>query len=116
MADFHYKDLGENEDITSVVLSGRLDAFSVDYLFSCIESQIQSGCKKLILDCTQLNYISSVGLGMLLRIHGRMAKQGGDVKIAGVHGAVAQVIGLVRLDQVLQMYPTVSEAVSAHGG
>ena len=97
-------------------LSGKLDAFHCDYLLKCVEHQIEEGYKKLILDCHGLEFISSMGLGMLMRVHARMKKLGGDVKLARVHGVVASAITLVRLDRALHMYPTVEEAVAAHGG
>ena len=116
MADFHYEECGKNGDIVSVVLSGKLDAFACDYLLKCVEHQIEEGYRKLILDCDGLEFISSVGLGMLMRVHARMKRRGGDVKLARVHGVVASAISLVHFDRVFHLYPTVEEAVAAHGG
>ena len=116
MADFYYKEMGKDDDIICVVLSGRLDAEQCEYLLHCVQKQIENGCSKLILDCDGLEYISSMGLGMLMRVHSRMSKQGGDVKLACVRGIVAEGIKLVRLDKVLEMYTTVEEAVNAHDG
>ena len=116
MVEFHYEKCGSNKDVLAVVLSGRLDAEQCDYLFGCMEHLIAGGFAKLILDCRDLQAISSVGLGMLVRVHSRMKRVGGDVKLAGVHGAAASVISLVHLDRVFQLYPTVEAAVDAHGG
>jgi anti-sigma B factor antagonist len=116
MADFYYHACGKNKDIVSVVVSGKLDAFHCDYLLNCVEHQIEGGHKKLILDCSELNFISSKGLGMLVRVHARMKKHGGDVKLAGVRGAAASLISVVHLNKAFEMYPTVEEAIAAHGG
>lgn len=116
MAEFYYEECGKDGDIVRVVLSGKLDAFLCDYLFDCIQHQIEEGCRKLILDCNDLEFISSVGMGMLMRVHSRMKKHGGDVKLARLHGLAASAVSLVRLDKILQMFPTVEEAVAAHGG
>ena len=116
MSDFYYEQVGKDGDIISVVVSGQLDASNCEYLLDCVAGRIEDGHKKLILDCTDLTHITSVGLGILMRVHSRMKKQGGDVKLAGVKGTVAQVAALVKLDRVLHMYRTVGEAVAAHGG
>jgi anti-sigma B factor antagonist len=116
MADFYYGKLGKNEDIVSVTLSGELDAFQCDYVFKCIEKQVKHGTTKLIIDCNDLSYISSAGLGMLMRVHTRMKKLDGDVKLARVRGVIAKMINLVGMNKVIQLYPTVDEAVAAHGG
>jgi anti-anti-sigma factor len=57
-----------------------------------------------------------MGLGMLVRVNSRMKKLGGDVKLAAVHGTVAQILGVVGLNRLFQIYSTVDEAIAAHGG
>lgn len=114
MLDFHYQNVGEDGQILLFVLSGQLETMHCDYLYSVIEKQIQRGHKRLVLDCSELSYVSSMGLGMVLRAHAKMKKLGGDVRLAGVNGMVADVVKMVRLDRVLHMYPTVDEAVATH--
>ena len=98
------------------MLSGKLDEVGCDYLLSCVENRIENGYTKIILDCDKLAYISSMGLGMLVRVHSRMKKHGGDVKLASVHGVVADLLSMVRLDKVLEIYPSVGEAIVAYSG
>jgi anti-anti-sigma regulatory factor len=45
-----------------------------------------------------------------------MKKNGGDVKLASVKGTVAQVMGVVGLNRVFQLYPSMDDAIAAHGG
>jgi len=116
MSDFYYEECGRQGDIVRVVLSGKIDSFHCDYLFQCVERQIADGCKKLILDCKDLEYISSLGMAMLVRAHARMKKHGGDVKITGLRGVAAAAVRLVNLDRIFEIYPTLEETVAAHGG
>jgi anti-sigma B factor antagonist len=116
MINFHYEKVGKNQDIVAVVLSGVLDENTCSYLLGCVEDEILDGRKKLILDCGQVTYISSMGLGTLVRVNSRMKKIGGDVKLASVKGAVAQVMGVVGLNRIFQIYPSVDDAIAAHGG
>lgn len=113
MFDFQYKKIGPNGEILAVVLSGTLDESNCQYLMDCVKEEILEGRQKLILDCGRLEYISSMGLGMLVRVNSRMKKLGGDVKLANVHGVVAQAISVVGLNRLFQIYPTVGEAVAA---
>ena len=112
--DFHFERVGENEDIVCVPLSGELNSDNCDYLMQCVEGRISAGFTKLILDCENLSYITSMGLGMLVRVNSRMKKVGGDVKLARLHGTGATILKLVGLDRVFQLYPTVEAAVAAH--
>jgi len=116
MFDFRYEKVGKDKDIVAVVLTGRLDETNCTYVLNCVEEEIRDGRKKLILDCGPLEYISSMGLGMLVRVNARMKKIGGDVKLAAVQGAVAQVLSVVGLNRIFQLYSTVDDAIAAHGG
>lgn len=116
MFDFSYAKVGKNQDILAVILSGRLDEETCHYLMDCVEGDVLDGRKKMILDCDRLEYISSMGLGTLVRVNSRMKKLGGDVKLANVHGVVAQVMSVVGLNKLFQIYPNVGEAVAALGG
>lgn len=116
MLHFQYEHVGRDADIVAVVLSGTIDQENCNYLLECVAEEILEGRKKLILDCAQLEYISSMGLGMLVRVHSRMKKLGGDVKLAALQGAVAQIMNVVGLNRLFQIYPTVADAIAAHGG
>jgi anti-sigma B factor antagonist len=116
MLDFSYEKVGKDKDIVAVVLSGRLDESNCNYLLDCVEEEILEGRKKLILDCGQLTYISSMGLGKLVQVNARMKKRGGDVKLAAVQSVVAQVLSVVGFNRIFQIYATVDDAIAAHDG
>jgi anti-sigma B factor antagonist len=116
MFDFRYEKVGSGQDILAVVVSGSLDESNANYLLDCVQDKVLDGRKKLILDCSHLNYISSMGLGVLARVHGRMKKVGGDVKLAGIHGPVATLMNIVQFSRLFHFYPTVDDAIAAHGG
>lgn len=116
MFNFRYEKVGQNQDIVAVILSGTLTEENCEYLLDCVKEEILEGRTKLILDCGQLTYISSMGIGMLVRVNARMKKLGGDVKLAAVQGAVAQVLSVVGLNRIFEMYRTVGDAIAAHGG
>ena len=116
MFNFRYEKVGKNQDIVAVVLSGILDEENCNYLLDCVKQEILEDRTKLILDCGQLTYVSSMGLGMLVRINSRMKKLGGDVKLAAVQSAVSKILSVVGLNRLFQIYPTVDDAIAAHGG
>ncbi len=94
-------------------LSGQLDTSSCDYLYDVLEGSIEDGKLKIVLDCEDLEFISSMGLGMLMRVHSKMAKLGGNVCLCQVHSTIADVLRLVMLDKVLRVYPSVEAAVES---
>lgn len=67
------KNLNANE--LTVALSGRLDTTTAPQLESELKASLE-GIQKLVLDFTQLNYLSSAGLRVLLAAQKTMNKQG----------------------------------------
>ena len=110
MIDFETYKVEPDDKVQVIGISGQLDTASCEYFFSCIEDEIKRGNVDLIIDCRNLEFLSSMGLAMMIRVHSRMKKLGGNVKLARVEGTVADVIRTVHLDKVLELYPTVREA------
>lgn len=98
-------------DVLVIKADGGLNAHTAQEFVSNLEDLIAAGLSKIVVDCTALSYISSYGLGVLIRLHGKLAKRGGDVKICGVKSTVLGVLQLTKLDQVFGIYPDVSRAL-----
>jgi len=116
MLNLRNENVGRNKDIVRVVLAGILEESTCKHLLDCAENHIRGGCTKLILDCGQISFISSMGLGTLVRINTRMKKTGGDVKLAAVQGPVAEVLRVSGLHLIFETYPTSDDAIAAFGG
>ena len=114
MIDWREEEAGSDGEIRIFKLDGELDSETCDFLYSVLEGRIEDGNRKLILDCERLQIISSMGLGMLMRVHAKIKKNGGDVKLARIHGAIAELLKLVMLDRVLHLYPSVQAAIESY--
>ena len=77
-------EFGENGDI---LCSGRLDAAE------CAKAQdfMDSVSGSSVLDFAQLEYISSAGLGMLLKTQKRLVERGAGLKIINVNNHIHDV-------------------------
>jgi len=102
-------------DVMVLKVDGGLNEQTASEFVHKIEALVEGGLKKIIIDCQDLTHVSSYGLGILIRLHHRMAKHGGDVKIANVHGVTAQALRMTRLDRVFDVYPDVDQARLAFG-
>lgn len=71
----------------------------------------QEGIRNFILDLSQVKYVDSSGLSAILTGH-RIWKDGGCFVIAGeLQPMVKKLIEISRLETILVMIPTVSEAI-----
>ena len=105
--------IGERDQILVMEVEGRLDTEASQYLLDCVQAQIDRGMHDIILDCSNLEYISSMGLGTLVRANSRLRALSGSVALVQVPGLVADVIGIARLDKLLHIFSTVEEAADS---
>lgn len=99
--------------ITVVEISGRLNlGNSLLGIESGIKRLIEAGARKLIVDLTEVNYIDSSGIGMLVACAGQLEQSSGRMRIAGASGAVAKAFEIVHMERITPLDATVEEAVA----
>jgi len=101
------------DDVLVVELAGKLDTDSAETFFAQLEKEVESGHINLVFDCKQLEFISSLGFGMMIRAHSRMQKANGAVKFARLEGFIAEAFHVVGFHKLFKNYPTVEEAVKS---
>jgi anti-anti-sigma factor len=82
-------------------LVGRLDAAqaaNAEPLFDGIGSDT-------VVDMAQLEYISSAGLGLLLKTHKRLLGQGGGLKLVQVNPHIADILHYSGFDRLFEVIP-----------
>ncbi len=97
-------------DVLILAADGGLNADTAEQFVTEIERLVDAGLRKLIVDCSRLTFISSYGLSILIRLHKRMERHGGDVKVCAVRGLVPQVLQATKLDRLIELYPDVNRA------
>lgn len=88
-----------NEKNLTVKLSGRLDTTTSPELETVLDECI-SDVKNLVLDFNNLEYISSAGLRVLLKMQKIMNTQG-TMKLVGVNDAVMEVFDITGFTDIL---------------
>ena len=106
--EFFFHELDKSVLILSA--DGGLNADTAAEFVQQLEKLIDTGVTQIIVDCTRLDYISSYGIALLVRLHNRLAKLGGDVKIAAPQSRILQVLTTMRMGKVFEIYPDVNRA------
>ena len=85
----------------TVVIAGRLDAAQ------CANAQafLDKVSGTVILDCAGLEYISSAGLGVLLKTQKRLLSAGGKLRLTGVNRHLQDIFGYSGFDQLFEIEP-----------
>lgn len=83
----------------SVRLSGRLDTTTAPQLEAELRRSV-NGIKKLALDFTEVEYISSAGLRVLLAAQKVMNRQG-EMKLTGVNEDIMEIFEITGFSEIL---------------
>jgi len=95
-----------------VVLAGEVDATNSDELYGVLESVVTQQPRLLIVDMSELSFMDSTGLRMLLRSSRSLDQQGGVLALAAPQVSVARVLQLTRADQLIPVYESVAGAIA----
>ena len=102
----------ENEKNATVVrIEGRLDATSAPMLEKKLLEQIGAGVKNMVLDFSQVNYLSSAGMRLLLSTTKKLKGAGGALHCCSVGEEVMEIIKMAGFERIIHIFPTEQEAL-----
>ena len=99
------------DDITTLEINGEVDASSSIQLDESLGTVVNSGVGKILVNCTQLNYISSAGLGVFMSYIDDVNSKEIKMVIFGLNEKVKNVFDILGLDQLLSIVNTNAEAL-----
>lgn len=82
-----------------VFLSGRLDAAQVER----VRDELKSVTKSCTVDFTELDYISSAGMGVLLGTQKRLADSGHSLKLVHLNRHIREIFRIAGFDNVFSI-------------
>lgn len=106
--EIYYSD--SDKDVLILKADGGLNSDNAKQFVDELAAKIDAGQTRIVVDCSSLDTITSYGLGILIRLHTKLARVGGDVKLANVKGLIEQVFKITHLNKVFEFYPDVSRA------
>lgn len=96
---------------TVLPLRGDVDLASAPALRQQLADMTEESPSFLIIDVSDLDFIDSTGLGVLVGTLRRLRGNGGDVRLAAARPGIARVFSVTGLDRVFALYPTVDDAI-----
>jgi anti-sigma B factor antagonist len=96
-------------------MTGRLmDQKEADHMMEVLENELGDQRDfNVLLDMSQLQYMNSTGLNILISVLTRTRKGGGEVLISGMSIGVRQLFIVTKLDTVFKIKDSVDEALAS---
>ena len=101
-----------NEQANKIVLAGRLASGTVGAVETPFTATLAASGRSAVLDLTALEFLSSLGIRLLLSAARVVSRRGGKVVLFGAQPMVAEVLTAMALDQVLPLVATEEEALA----
>ena len=95
------KDNEKDDGVVMFILQGRVDSNSSEVLNFRLERALNEGDKQLILNMSQVEYLSSAGIRVILNTYKNAKKAGGKLGIEKPSQSVRNVLGMTALDEML---------------
>ncbi len=101
-----------NRNVAVVTITGRIDSATSPVLDEALKKSVSAN-SKIVLDLQGVDYMSSAGIRALITAALAAQKSGGALKLASVPESINSILYTVGLNQKVDSYPSVEEAVAS---
>jgi anti-sigma B factor antagonist len=99
-------------DVVVLDLKGRITMGEGDELLKDkVNSLVNQGHKKIILNLAEVPYIDSAGLGEIVRTYTTVSRQGGSLKLLNLTKRITDLLSITKLLTVFETFDAENEAV-----
>jgi anti-anti-sigma factor len=105
----------DNNGVAVLGVSGRIDASTSEQFKNKLLATIGDRPVRLVLDFSQVEFISSIGLRVLVVSAKRVAAVRGKMVFCGLAGPIREVFELAGFTSVVPFFPDQAAAVASFG-
>jgi anti-anti-sigma factor len=102
-------------EVRRVVLTGRLDTAGVDVVETRFGAAIVPNGKDTIVDLSEVTFLASMGIRMLIATTRALSRKGGKLVMYGAGPGVMDVIETTALTEIIPLAGSESEALGLVG-
>lgn len=106
-------DVDEVGDVSICSLHGFVDRHTIALLDSTLADLLERGRARIVIDCAELTYISSNGMGVFISYVSKARAQGGDIKLCNLRDVARTVITMLGLHRHFEVFEARSDAVTS---
>lgn len=101
--------IGKDGDVVVVKIGGEMDAHTAPQLDKTLKEAMTQGMK-IILDTSQMSYVATAALGVLMANHNTLKSKGGKIVIFGMQEKIKKVFDTMGFSKVFPVVSSFDEA------
>lgn len=94
-------------------IMGEVNAFAENALMDAYTQATSNGARQIVLNFSELAYMNSSGIGLLVTLLIRVNRQKQRLVACGLSEHYQQIFELTRLNEAIMIYPSEAEALAA---
>jgi len=99
-------------DVTVIKPDGRIDTLAAEQLDQVLQAALAEGHNRIVVDMSDVEYISSAGLRALAAVLVKSRDEGGDMKLAALNERVTRVFKIIGFDLLMSVTDTPEAAIA----
>src|SRR6266852_2320749 len=84
-----------------LTVEGRLDVYWADHFAAAVDQEIRQGSHHIQLDLSQVAFLSSAGIGVLVKFYRELKSIQGSFAVSNCSRTVLKILELSKLDKLL---------------
>lgn len=113
--EIKYGPAKEDNQTSIVRVIGIVDTMNVDEFFRILHPIAKSDTQRIILDISELVFISSAAISVIVDTYNSLKAKGGDLVLIASQGIVLETLKTVQLDRKIKITDTLREAKETCG-
>ena len=98
--------------MVATIRAPQIDAHTAPELTQFLETEIDTGRARVVVDMCEVSFLDSSGLGALIRLLKHLPEEG-NLALCGCRAPILELLRLTRLDRILTAYPSCGEAIES---
>ncbi len=96
-----------------IAVIGEIELATAPRLRQQVVTVVGEGHIKIVLDLSKVDFVDSIGLGVIVSVLKRVRSRNGDLIVAGPAPRVRALFELTRLDEIVELYADLDRALDA---
>src|SRR3954464_6254921 len=107
----------QNGNVGIIMVRGRLDPNGpIDPLENAVNAFVEKGLTNILMDLRSVSYISSTGIGSIIKAYRSMLRKNGKVKLLNPSQCVRNILTISKLDGMFEIFTDEKQALSSFDG
>jgi anti-sigma B factor antagonist len=103
----------DEQGIAVMQAIGPIDSATLDTFKTQMDLVCSASAARVLLDCRELTYVNSRGIGLLVKYHRSLMMSRGRFALCHLNPKLVRTMELLQIGKTLAIYPTREEALAA---